>query len=253
LNSKYIEAEKIFYRIQELLINNPSIYTKVRNGDVLMNLSSNALILEDFSRAINYIESAKTFYAKKSVILDIAKEIEFFARFYNGELDTAEKIIEEIYESSRKGNSPFMYGKRAYLFACIKTIKGEIAKSNELLLEVREIEKNKGGWNIAKRVLTIINCIEAKDYESADLKVMNLEKFIKRNSTLHHVRKRDILILRILLKLINEGFDFKKVYHKRKRYFDLLESKEPDYYWKIKSPELIVFHQWFKKKMMTTK
>ena len=57
------------------------------------------------------------------------------------------------------------------------------------------------------------------------------------------------MILRILLKLINEGFDFEKVYNQRKKYFDLLESNDPEYVWKIKSPELIIFHEWFKKKL----
>ena len=115
--------------------------------------------------------------------------------------------------------------------------------------QVAEIEKDKEGWNLGKRVLTIINRIEANDFESADLQVMNLEKFIKRILKFRHVRKRDVVILRILIKLINEGFDFTKVYEQRKRYFDLLESNDAEHAWKIKSPEVIVFHEWYKAKM----
>ncbi|MEO8088367.1 MAG: hypothetical protein ABI763_16220, partial [Bacteroidota bacterium] len=245
----YLVADLNLKKMHNLIMENSSLYTKARRGEVLVNIANNEIFLNNYSSAIKNAENAKLYFEKGTGNADVASEIEFFARFYNNELDLAEKIIEEIYISARKRNSPFAYGKRAYLYACIMTIKGEIEKSNELLGEVREIEKNKGGWNIAMRVLTIINCIEAKDYESADLKVMNMEKFIKRNSKLHHIRKRDVLILRILLKLINEGFDFKKVYKARKHYFELLEGKQPDYYWKIRSPELIIFHEWFKKKI----
>ncbi|MCX6275833.1 MAG: hypothetical protein NTV09_11570, partial [Bacteroidetes bacterium] len=64
------------------------------------------------------------------------------------------------------------------------------------------------------------------------------------------IRKREKLIMRILLNLVNEGYDFERVYKNRKRYLDLLESDDPDYAWKIKSPELIIFTEWFKKKML---
>ena len=147
-------------------------------------------------------------------------------------------------------NTPFLFSKRAYLYAALKSYQGEIKKSNELLHDVKEIERDKEGWNLGNRVLTIINRIEENDFESADLKVLSLEKFIKRILKFRHVRKRDVIILRILIKLINESFDFEKVYLQRKKYFDLLESEDPEYAWKIKSPELIIFHDWFKKKLL---
>jgi len=253
MNEKFEVAENTLNKLLDLVVNNPSVYTRTRHGDIVANLSSNELYLGNFDEAVKNAVYAKSFYEKKSLPLDVAKEVEFFARFYKGELDIAAKIIDEIYYSSLKNNIPFLSSKRAYLYACIATMKGEIEKSNQLLQEVNEIVKNKGGWNLGKRILTIINCIEAGDYESADLKVLSLEKFVKRISKSHHIRKRDVIILRILLKLINEGFDFDSVYKKRRRYFDLLESKDPDYCWKIKSPELIVFHEWFKKKLKKNK
>ena len=150
---------------------------------------------------------------------------------------------------SRISKTPFLSSKRGSLFACLKTIGGDIKGSNELLLDVKEIEKDKEGWNIGKRVLKIINCIESNDLENADLKVLSLEKFIKRILKSRFVRKRDVLIIRILLKLINEGFNFEKVYKQRIKYFELLGGNDPEYAWKIKSPELIIFHEWFKRKV----
>jgi len=249
VNQKYKEAEIILYRLLELILNSVSIYTRTRHGEVLMNIANNEILLNDFSAAVENSKLAQSYFDYKSINYDISRELEFFSRFYNGEITESKKIIEEIYHSSRSSNTPFLFSKRAYLFACLCTINGNITMSNKLLLEVKEIEKDKEGWNLGKRILTIINKIEAQDFESVDLKVLSLEKFIKRILKFRHVRKRDVIILRILIKLINENFDFEKVYHQRKKYFDLLEGQNPEYAWKIKSPELIIFHDWFKKKL----
>jgi hypothetical protein len=251
MHEEYKEADETLKKLLNLLIEHPSIYTKARHGDVLINLANNDILMQNFQSAIANSAIAKTFYDINSVTLDVAKENEFYARFYNGEIKIAEEIITEIYNSSRKSNTPFLFSKRAFLFACLKTYKGELNDSKEILREVKEIEKDKEGWNLGKRILTIINRIESNEFESADLEVLSLEKFIKRILKYRHVRKRDIIILRILLKLINEGFDFNKVYHQRKRYFDLLEGTHPDYKWKIKSPEIILFDKWFINKMIS--
>jgi hypothetical protein len=248
-NNQFEEAEEMLQKLQTLVLSHPSVYTRARHADVFLNLSTNEIFLKDYDSALKNIEVAKSLYDNNSTSLDVAKEIEFFIRYFNGELDIAEKIIRDVYNSSRTSNTPFLYSKRAYLYACICTIRGNINLSNELLLEIKEIEKDKEGWNLGKRILTIINKIEANDFESADLKVLSLEKFIKRILKFSHVRKRDVIILRVLIKLINENFDFEKVYQQRKKYFELLEGNEPEYAWKIKSPELIIFHDWFKKKM----
>ena len=249
IHQKYREAGQMLIKQLNLLKNNVSIYTKDRNGEILLNVCSNQIYLLNYKSAVEAAEIAKSFYEPNSAQLYVAMEVEFFARFYNGEIDAAEKIIEEIYHATRLGNSPILFSKRAYLFACIKTIKGEIRKSDELLLDVNEVAKDKGGWNLAKRNLSIINCIETQNFEKADLKIQSLEKFIKRNSKAHNIPKRNVIILRILLKLNNENYDFNKVYKQRKRYFELLEGNDPDYGWKIRSPELIVFHEWFRSKM----
>ena len=91
--------------------------------------------------------------------------------------------------------------------------------------------------------------IEMEDYESVDLKLSSLVKFIKRLLKTKSIRPRFLTIIRILRKLINENFDYTKVYQNRKKYFDLLESNDPHYCWEIKSPELVVFEKWFKAKM----
>jgi hypothetical protein len=246
---RYLESTASLKKVVEVLQNNRSVFTNNRMGSAIINLAVNQNYLFNFDRALEYVDDSKKYFAPKSSSFEVACEIEFDSLFYSGKLSEAGQLIEALYHLSRTSNNPFLYARRAYLFACVNTLKGSFQKSNQLLSEVNEIEKDKEGWNIGKRILTIINRIEIEDFESVDLQVQNLEKHIKRTLKIKHVRKRNILILRILLKLINEQFNFKKVYKNRQRYFHLLESNDHDYRWQIKSPELIIFHEWFRSKM----
>lgn len=249
-NNKIKDARKTLFELENWVLNNKSVYTNARHGEVIMNLSYAELSLGNLNTALRIILACEKLFERNSVPYNIGKEIEFICRFHLNEIELAQKIIEKTHSTSNYNNVPLKFGKYSYYYACVKTLKGEIEKSNELLLQAKELDKDKGSWNIGKRVLTIINCIETQDHEKAELQVMNLEKFIKRNSKRYPIRKREKLIMRILLNLVNEGYDFERVYKNRKRYLDLLESDDPDYAWKIKSPELIIFTEWFKKKML---
>jgi hypothetical protein len=245
----YKAAEFYLNKMLALVMNNKSVYTNLKHIDILVNIANNKILVKNFSSAISFILRAKQLFKSTDLNNSVVSEIEFIARFFNKEYDVAEQAIKEICNVCRSNGEAYMLSRFAFYYACLKTNQGEISKSNELLLEVKEIDKDKGGWNLGKRILTIINGIESEDYEGVELKVLSLEKFIKRISKTSYVRKRDKIISRIFLKLINENFDFNKVYTKRKEYFDLLEGNDPEYAWKIKSPELIVFHEWFKKKI----
>jgi len=247
--SDLVSARRTLEQLKELLDQNISVYTRNRKGNVLINIANNEFLMFSFRDCLLNAKEASKYLSESAVNSGIIKEFEFNVLFHTGELDQAEQLLEELFRLSRTTSTPFLYARRAYLLACLKTLNREFEKSKELLSEVSEIEKDKEGWNIGKRILTIINRIETNDFESVDLKVQNLEKHIKRTLKTKHVRKRNILIFRILLKLINDQFDFKKVYRSRQRYFNLLESNDADYRWQIKSPELIVFHEWFRGKM----
>jgi hypothetical protein len=245
----FLSAKNSLLQLKELIEQNISVYTKNRIGNVFINLANNEFLMYNFQNCLWYANKALEYLYESSVNVGIIKEVEFMALFYSNNLIEAEKLIIELHDNSRITNTPFLFSKRAYLLSCIKTLKGQFAESSNLLNGVKEIERDKEGWNLGKRILLIINRIELKEFESADLKVLNLQKHIKRTLKIKYVRKREILILRILLKLINEKFDFKKVYKSRVRYFDLLRSNNDEYKWKIKSAELIIFHEWFLSKV----
>jgi hypothetical protein len=240
--------QKKLAHLKEFLTNNPAILTSNRMGDVLVNIGTNEILLFNYENSINYFKDALYFYSGVPVNMISTKEEEFQALFYSNKISQAEKVIEEIYHSSRTTNTPFLYSKRACFFAWIKTFQGDFIRSNELLEDVKEIEKDKEGWSIGVRILTIMNSVELEQYEKADREIGKLKRHYSKTTSTKNIRKRNLVILEVLLELMKQGYDFRKAYKTQLRSFKLLESNREEYCWKIKSPELMIFHEWFKSK-----
>ncbi|MCX6292079.1 MAG: hypothetical protein NT126_09985 [Bacteroidetes bacterium] len=161
------------------------------------------------------------------------------------------KLIEELYYTSRLSKTPFAYSRRAFFFACTKTLGGKYEESLELLKEAREIEKDITGWYVGVRLLHVINFIELGKYEAADRQIEKMGRQLSHKDADNIFRERDLTILKILLKLMKHGYNFKKVLTENMPYFDLLESSDLDVIWNINGYELIIFHEWFRSKAMS--
>jgi hypothetical protein len=128
---------------------------------------------------------------------------------------------------------------------------GAYKESLSELNSLPELVKDKEGWNVARKILQLLAKVEIGDYDSVDLNLQSLEKYLKRIRTQKHLNIRYSVILKVLIKLINEGYNYNITYHKRKKYFEMLENiNDGEAQWKIKSPEFIKFHEWFKSKLL---
>jgi hypothetical protein len=246
--SDFSNAQKYLIQLKELVQNNVAVHTRIRLGATTLNIAYNELLIFDFENCFKHSNEAFYHFSDSLINLDVVRETKFYSLFYSNKISEAEKVIEEVYHSSRTTNTPFLYSKRACLFAWLKTFQGEFTRSNELLQDVKEIEKDKEGWNIGVRILTIMNCIEQENYEKADREIGKMKRHFSKISITKNIRKRNLVILEVFLELMKQGYDFKKAYKNQLRSFKLLESNQDEYCWKIKSPELMIFHEWFKSK-----
>jgi hypothetical protein len=197
---------------------------------------------------MDYLSMSKKYFVGQPLNLSILNEIEFFNLFYQGKLNDSNLALVSLVKYSRSLNSSLLLHHRLFYLGSLEFLAGNYTQALQIISSCEEIDKDKGGWNIIKRVMVTLCRIELKDLESADMKLSNLDKFIKRVLKTKSIRPRYLIIIRILRKLINENFDYSKVYNSRKKYFDLLESTDSDYCWEIKSPELIIFEEWFRSK-----
>ena len=125
-------------------------------------------------------------------------------------------------------------------------IQKEYLECISILENYSEIDRDKEGWNIWKRILLLLAKIECGEIDSIDLTIANLVQFFKRNSKLKDVNPRYRLIIKICINLINDDLNPQTIQKKHKKYvknFELLLL--PKYQWQPKSPELIIFENWF--------
>lgn len=236
-------------RLIELIESSPAIYMKRRLGHAYSDLADNELFIYDFDASLKHAKIAQNHYDPNEYDFEVAKEIEFKVHFYKGDIKRASDTINELLRNIQRENTPFQHDKRVYLKACVLFVQQKFKDSYKLLQKCIEIEQDQEGWNIGIRVLSILNLVEMVDLDFADARIEAMRKHIERIKELKPVRKRDIIILKILRQLEKESFDFKTVYKKCKKNFDKLESNREDYWWKVKSPEMIVFHKWFEAKV----
>jgi hypothetical protein len=169
----------------------------------------------------------------------------FYAYFYIGAYEKCSSCIKEKYgiEINELIKDGFKYYE-----ACLYFIEGRYKLCIDLLKEAKDVDRDKEGWNINKRILLILCYIELEDEESIELLVQNLEKYIKRFKRGGGIRKRYIVIQKILVSLIQENYSFLNVLDKRMTLFDSLSSKDELFRWETKTPELFQFNEWFNSK-----
>ncbi len=242
----YDLAERISHEQIELYKLSPAVYLKVRLASAYLNLGNNQMFLYKFNDAINNIRKSYPFYQNQPFNLGIAKEIEFYLHFYAGNLNEAEALIRQLINAT--GSTSFQAEKRSFLLANVLVLKKQNRDAHHLLQETKEIEKDKEGWNLGIRILSIINQLEGEKLDLADMNIESMRKHISRTTKLKAVRKRDVIILKLLTRLGRYAFNFKYVYKKYKPQFDLLASDDPEYRWEMKTHEMIIFDRWFKGK-----
>jgi len=245
----YENANVSLLKLVDLLKKSPSIETRIRLGVTYVNLANNELLLHKFDSGVVYAKQAKEYFSNSQVNTNVAKEIEFILMLSQDKLKKPEELIAEICKSSATQKATFLFYKRTYLHACLQSLKCDFKKSDSLLNEVKEIEKDKEGWNIGIRLLYIMNLVDRKNYEAVEPHLISLKKYLARLRKDKLLSKRYAIILRILQRFMSDNFVFRKTYKRSKKYFDLLQSDKDRYEWSIRGPELIAFHEWFLSRM----
>ena len=83
-----------------------------------------------------------------------------------------------------------------------------------------------------------------------DYDMESFRKYIERTSKQYEVRERDKLILKVLLELDKQDYDFKQTASSVAEELAQLKSTDKKYAWNPDSPELILFHDWFEAKRL---
>ena len=245
VQNKLIEASDSLSKLAQMLDNNPAIKKKVRQATVYLNLGANDLWLHRFDESRAQFETSLTYIRENTRNHGVITELLFYSLFYAGNLDEAETKFESLIDSKHVDQSDFRKSVRSYLLACVSFAKGEFRKVNLRLASSHQIGKDKEGWNIGSRILSIMLAIEREKFDLADTLVVNLRQFIREGVEGTDLRFRDTLILSILLELRKKSYDFAEVYSLKEDVISKLSQDNYETGWILQTPEMICFHTWF--------
>lgn len=224
----------------QLLDASSAISTKLRKGNILLNLAENDLYLHNFKRSYTTACSSLTFFKPTSFNQMQGIELMFYAQFFMGYYGTARDIILQLVpDIEQASGTSYRLGKRLYLLANTSFMLEDFSTTYKLTSLINPIENDKEGWNIGIRILSILSLIEDRQLDEATAKIAALREFLYTlDKATVPERLRTIYI--ILQKLSSTGFDFRAVHQKEKEKIDLLAKLK----WLPRSPEMIIFDQW---------
>lgn len=255
LEQSYFENSKDYNAardacVEQLAIvnNNVSVYRKRRVGIIYDNIAQYDILIGDYEKAINNTVAAQKHFIKKSVNFYVSKEIEFQALFHSEKYQRAKTASAILINTVASLPGDFRYAKFRFFRANVLFMLMEIKEALKLLSEKQELSKDKAGWDIAIRILTILCHIELENFDLASQLIDGLRKHIDRQGKVAEIRERDKLIARALQLISKRGFAQGQVSEKELELLRLLASNDKRYKWEALTPEIIPFHQWAIKK-----
>lgn len=242
------EGLSILRSLRPVVVNAPPLSLPIRLAKVDLSIANVLLMLKRPLEAIPFAKSASSLY-KDKFNHGLAKEQLFLAYFHVGEALKAHNAIKSLVANT-ESNKAFYKARRYYYHACVHMISGRCKVAHEKLQFTKALDTDKNGWNIAVRILDIMNQIEWGGLNhSGDAKSVNLKNHIYKTKKLKPISKRNLAILEILKALIKEGANFSRVAEQMADTLGKLSGEEGGFGWDMTSPELIRFDAWFKSKV----
>lgn len=247
---KLPDAIEMLLKLRQMILVTPAIHSPLKLGAIEMSIADVALRMNDSSLALSSAGASVNLFEEGSFNQMLVSDLKFLAEFHSGYLTAATSTMQQSLRSELSRKHPFYHAKRNYYLACVFLLRGRNKKAHMKIQETTALDKDKNGWNIAVRILDIMNQINWGGlYNSADAHIDNLYEHIRKTRKIKPISKRNLLILDILRQLVKDGFDFKETRSKMVDQFVRLSKDEEESVWDMCSPELIRFEAWFASKV----
>lgn len=237
----YLKARRELLNDLKLIQTQAALQSEGYLFSALANIADNDLYLGQFDRSFTKANEAMLQRKKGSHDYEISVEIMFYAKFFSGEFEFARNLLIR-YIPSEEHSTNFRSGKRTYFLAATFFMLKDFTSAAKLLSIVNPIDSDKDGWALGIKFLQILNAIELYELDEASTRIEALRKYFASGKSENDHRAK--MIHNILISLSYNGYNFKPIYQEQKTFFDLL-GKPSQYQWRLKSPELIIFQQWF--------
>ncbi len=242
---KIEDAITLLRELRQNVIHHPSLNRRIKLSPIELNLAHYYLKVGETSFALHHSELGVQIARPKSFNYFMALEQQFVAQFHAGEIGKSHVTIRSLVAKSPPEDT-FYKAKRYYYRACVLLLQRHHKYAHDCLQFTKALDADKNGWNIAVRILDIMNQIEWNGLRhSADPHIDNLRDHIFKTRKIKPITPRNLAILDILKALVKEGFNFDTVAAQKASVLQKLSSGNEDYEWNMTSPELIRFDAWF--------
>ena len=209
LQEDYRQARSVCLELLNIVRNNKSVYRRQWVAIAYDNLSQCEYYMGDFKHAAQCAREAQNLFPNGSANYCIALEQEFYALLAMNQYEQSTTIANKMIASATPQElGAFRYSKYNYLLANSLFKERRFNDALQILSQSREISKDKNGWEIGARMLTIMSLIETLKLDQASLAVLSLKQFFKRIDKITPVSQRDKTILNLLLTAERKGFVF---------------------------------------------
>jgi len=114
---------------------------------------------------------------------------------------------------------------------------------------IETIHRDKQGFGMGIRILEILCYIESKQFDGIEYAFVNLKNQITWLKRQGKLKPRYHYLYKLLLKLHNTGYDYRKTYKMMKEKIHLMDSTDPYWRWDVRSPEAMPVQLWFLRRM----
>lgn len=250
LTKNYTENRRIGEKFLLLLSKSIAVASKHRQVYILNLLTENQLLLLDFESAILYGNNAMTIVAGTlSRNLYYCLELLSYAYFYLRNFEKVDHYHKEMEEFPIYKKEVYQRTKVFFVRAMSYFVKEQFREALLLLNNMEELEKEKEGWNMWIRIMRILCSIELLKLNMIDYDVESFRRYLERTDKRKDVKPRDKLILRVLIDLDRNSYDFNETQINRAEELDELNKVNGKYSWEAQTPELILFHDWYQAKL----
>lgn len=223
---------------------------ELKMGVAHSDIADMMLACGQLKKALTYSKKAMGYFDESNYNYFVAEEIKFRAEFFSGLYKESGVTLATSKCTLAEDRFPLILCKHQYYKACLLFKHGKFKESIQVLGGLKLLEKDKRGWNIAIRVLLVLNFLELQEVDVCAAQISSFRKYIERLIKKGDVLPRYICINKVLVSLWKNSLDFKRTYNQESKLLGKLKSEETGYRWSEKSPELVVFHEWFSNKAM---
>lgn len=238
--AKITEVAKTFF---SLVTENELLRKNMNIGIANLYIAEAYMINRQFELALNSGRIAKTYFAPNSYNYFHTEELEFYALFFLNDFKKAEDCLVGIMQNPSYTKSKYLENKKEYMLACVYFAQERYPESLRLLSTIKEIPKDKTGWNLGMKNLGVMLAMVLGDYETLVRLVESYERDLKRIRKNYTMRERDTAIFklfRLYVKYNNASIAIEKM----GKAFSTLYWLDPQYVQVIPGHEMISVNEW---------